>query len=45
MMPSAAGLETGASLERIDWQAAAEVYLMGHGMTESTLKALEQKLQ
>ena len=45
MMRSVAGLETGAALEGVDWKAAAEAYLTGHGMTEDALKTLEQKLQ
>ena len=45
MMRSVTGLVQGASLEGIDWKAAAEAYLTKHGMTESALKALEQKLQ
>ena len=45
MMRFVAGLAKGSSLEKIDWKAAAEAYLTAHGMTESALKALEQKLQ
>lgn len=45
MMRAVAGLAQGASLEGTDWKASAEAYLTKHGMTESTLKALEQKLQ
>lgn len=45
MMRSVARLEKNASLEGVDWQAAAEAYLMAHSMTEDALKTLEQKLQ
>ena len=44
MMRSVAGLEKGASLEGTDLRKAAEAYLAGHGMAETTLKTLEEKL-
>ena len=43
MMRSVAGLETGASLKEVDLQAAAETYLLNHGMEEDTLKLIESK--
>lgn len=39
-----AGLEYGTSLEDISLKAAAENYLISHGMDEDTLKLLEEKL-
>ena len=45
MMRSVAGLEKGAFLAGVDWQAAAEAYLLRHGMAEEALYTLEQKLQ
>ena len=45
MMRAVAGLDAGASLEGVDLQAAAENYLLSHGLEEETLKLLETKLQ
>lgn len=39
MMRSAAGLEKGALLDGIDWKAAAEQYLLTHGMSETDIAA------
>jgi hypothetical protein len=39
-----AGLEAGSSLAETDLKAAAEAYLLNHGMNEETLKRLEAKL-
>ena len=44
MLCIAAGLEVGSSLEGIDLKAAAEAYLLNHGMNEEALKQLEAKL-
>lgn len=44
MLRSVAGLETGASLDGVDLQFAAEAYLTRHGMAEETIKALEAKI-
>ena len=44
MLRSVAGLETGASLDDVDLQFAAEAYLTRHGMAEETIKALEAKI-
>lgn len=45
MMRTVAGLEKGASLEDTDIQAAAEAYLLNHGMTEAALRTLQEKLK
>ena len=45
MLRAVAGLGVGASLENVDLQAAAETYLLSHGMEEETLKLLETKLR
>ena len=45
MLRAVAGLEKGASLEEIDLHAAAEAYLIAHGMAEETVNALEAKLE
>ena len=39
-----AGLEVGSSLAETDLKAAAEAYLIGHGMAEDALRQLEAKL-
>ena len=39
-----AGLESGASLAGTDLRAAAEAYLLSHGMAEQSLTQLEDKL-
>ncbi len=44
MLRNVAGLEKGVSLEGIDLKAAAEDYLLRHGMEEETLAALETEL-
>ncbi len=45
MMRSVAGLEKGAALEGVDLQAAAEQYLLAHGMTAEALAALKANLK
>ncbi len=45
MLRAVAGLDVGASLEGVDLQAAAEAYLLSHGMEEETLKLLETKMR
>ncbi len=45
MMRSVAGLEKGASLEGVDLAAAAENYLIAHGMAAEDLEALKANLQ
>lgn len=44
MLYYVAGLETGASLAETDLKAAAEAYLLNHGMAEEALEQLEAKL-
>lgn len=44
MMRSVAGLEKGASPDGIDWSAAAEQYLLFHGMSETAVAALKANL-
>ena len=44
MLCIVAGLEVGSSLAETDLKAAAEAYLLNHGMNEETLKQLEAKL-
>lgn len=44
MMRTVAGLEKGADLDGIDWQAAAEQYLLSLGMDAEALSALKAKL-
>ena len=44
MLRILAGLEPGASLAETDLQAAAEAYLLSHGMAEESLRQLEGKL-
>lgn len=44
MMRVIAGLGKGASLDGIDWQAAAAQYLTGHGMSRSGVEALKKYL-
>jgi len=44
MLCYVAGLESGSSLAETDLKAAAERYLLNHGMAEEALKQLESKL-
>ena len=44
MLRTVAGLEKGASLADVDLQAAAEQYLLAHGMTPEALAALKAQL-
>jgi protein tyrosine/serine phosphatase len=44
MICTMAGLEIGTSLADTDLMAAAEAYLLNHGMDEEALKLLEEKL-
>ena len=44
MLRTVAGLEKGASLAGVDLQAAAEQYLLAHGMTSEALAALKAQL-
>jgi len=44
MLCTVTGLEAGASLADTDLKAAAEAYLLNHGMAEKALKQLEAKL-
>ena len=44
MLCTMAGLEAGASPAETDLKAAAEAYLLDHGMAEEVLKQLEDKL-
>jgi len=44
MLCTVAGLEAGSSLAETDLKAAAETYLLHHGMDEEALKQLEVKL-
>ncbi len=45
MLRSVAGLEKGASLEGVDLAAAAENYLLAHGMEKSAIDTLREKLR
>lgn len=45
MMRCIAGLEKGESIAGIDWKAAAENYLLKHGMDRDSIAALESFLQ
>ena len=44
MMLTVAGLEKGATLDGVDWKAAAEQYLAAHGMSNQAIASLEMKL-
>lgn len=44
MLCNVAGLEVGSSLAETDLKAAAEAYLLRHGMAEDALRQLEAKL-
>ena len=45
MIRTVAGLEKGANLANVDLAAAAESYLIVHGMDEADLEALREKLR
>ena len=45
MLRAVAGLEKGADLAEVDLAAAAENYLIAHGMDAEILQALKEKLQ
>ncbi len=45
MLRTISGLGTGASLDGVDLQAAAENYLLSHGMDPAALEALKVNLQ
>lgn len=45
MLRTVAGLEKGASLEGVDLAAAAEGYVLSHGMTAAALNALKANLK
>ena len=44
MMRAVAGLGKGESLAGIEWQAAAEDYLLKHGMDKDSVVSLESFL-
>jgi hypothetical protein len=44
MMRAVAGLGKGESLTGTDWQAAAEDYLLKHGMDKDSVASLESFL-
>ena len=44
MMRAVAGLEKGESLAGIEWRAAAEDYLLKHGMDKDSVASLESFL-
>ena len=45
MLRVVAGLDAGASMEGVDLLAAAETYLLSHGMEKGVLECLEAKLR